>query len=80
VDRERARRYVVVQGKEALPQALARDPRAHKEVTMVLGENGVEESVVVVERKGPRARPWRASVDPVRAAGDTVVVGVGYLL
>lgn len=52
-----------------------RDPK-----TMVLTANGVEENVVVVARHGADARPWRLSVDPVRAGGDVVVAGVGYLL
>ncbi|KAH7037388.1 Ctr copper transporter [Microdochium trichocladiopsis] len=29
---------------------------------------------------GQHARPWRMSVDPLRALFDTVIVGVGYLL
>ena len=85
LDAEMARRYVVVQGKAPLAEALARDPAA-KGATMVLSENGVEENVVVVGNRGAvaaaagRARPWRLSVDPARAAVDTVVAGVGYLL
>ena len=49
---------------------------------LVVSENGVEENVVVVKRKGAGEglRPWRVSVDPVRAALDTVIAGVGYLL
>lgn len=47
---------------------------------MVLSENGVEEDVFVVKKKGVVGRPWRITVDPQRAAIDTVVAGVGYLL
>jgi hypothetical protein len=82
LDAEIARRYVVVQGKTPLAEALARDPAA-KGATMVLSENGVEENVVVVGNRGAAAahvRPWRLSVDPLRALVDTVVAGVGYLL
>ncbi|EAQ89850.1 hypothetical protein CHGG_06469 [Chaetomium globosum CBS 148.51] len=82
LDAELARRYVVVQGKAPLADALARDPAA-KNASLVLSENGVEENVVVVGNRGAAAahvRPWRLSVDPLRAAVDTVVAGVGYLL
>ncbi|KAK8141467.1 hypothetical protein G3M48_010481 [Beauveria asiatica] len=61
-----------------LAEAVVHDPEAK---TMVLSANGVEESVVVVARKeAAAARPWRFSVDPVRALLDTTIVGVGYLL
>ena len=79
LDRELARRYVVVNGKAPLAETLSRDSLA-KNMTMVLGANGVEENVVVVKNRAAHARPWRMSVDPVRAAIDTVVAGVGYLL
>ena len=82
LDRELARRYVVVNGKAPLAEALSRDSLAKEaSATLTLGENGVEENVLVVRnRPTARARPWRLSVDPVRAAIDTVVAGVGYLL
>ena len=80
LDRELDRRYVVVNGKAPLAENLSRDSLA-KNATMVLGANGVEENVVVVRRPtAGHARPWRLSVDPLRAAVDTVVAGVGYLL
>lgn len=80
LDRELKRRYVVVNGKSPLAENLSRDSLA-KNATMVLSENGVEESVVVVRRpSAAHARPWRWSVDPVRAVIDTVIAGVGYLL
>ncbi|KAK4124967.1 hypothetical protein N657DRAFT_689346 [Parathielavia appendiculata] len=80
LDRELDRRYVVVDGKAPLAQNLSRDSLA-KNATMVLSENGVEENVLVVRRKTTaHARPWRLSVDPVRAIIDTVIAGVGYLL
>jgi hypothetical protein len=80
LDRELARRYVAVQGKAPLAENLSRDSLA-KTMTAVLSENGVEENVVVVQKRGERCgRPWRASVDPVRAVIDTVIAGVGYLL
>lgn len=78
-DKDAQRRYIVVNGKEPVSERLSRDPDA-KSMTMMLSENGVEERVVVVERKHSPVRPWRFSVDPVRAAMDTVIVGVGYLL
>ncbi|KAK5994965.1 hypothetical protein PT974_03354 [Cladobotryum mycophilum] len=79
LDRDMQRRYVVVGGKEPAAERLSRDSDA-KQLTMTLGENGAEERVVIVAKKGEMARPWRFSVDPVRALMDTTIVGVGYLL
>lgn len=80
LDRERNRRYVVVNGKAPLAEALSRDEKA-KHMTMVLSANGVEESVMVVaNRSTMQKKPWRWSVDPLRAALDTVIAGVGYLM
>jgi hypothetical protein len=36
--------------------------------------------VAVIRDSASRFRPWRLTVDPVRAAMDTVLAGVGYLL
>ncbi|KAM0356064.1 hypothetical protein ACHAPU_000458 [Fusarium lateritium] len=77
LDQEAARRYVAVNGKIPLSEQIASSPDARR---MTLSENGVEETVVVVERKQAVTRPWRFSVDPVRACLDTVIVGIGYLL
>lgn len=77
MDRDVQRRYVTVNGNTPLAERITHDPDAK---SLTLSENGVEETVVVVERKTTIARPWRFSVDPVRAALDTVTVGVGYLL
>ena len=77
LDRELKRRYVVVQGRPALSDGLARDSLSKR---MVLSENGVEEDVMVVEKHKYHQRPWRFSVDPVRALLDTIIAGVGYLL
>ncbi|UKZ76698.1 hypothetical protein TrVFT333_004407 [Trichoderma virens FT-333] len=78
-DHDAQRRYIVVNGKEPISERLSRDPDA-KSMTMMLSENGVEDRVFVVEKKQAVVRPWRFSVDPVRAVMDTVMVGVGYLL
>lgn len=77
LDREAARRYVAVNGKIPLSEQIASSPDARR---MTLSENGLEETVVVVERKRAATRPWRFSVDPVRACLDTMIVGIGYLL
>ncbi|KAK5662905.1 hypothetical protein OQA88_6316 [Cercophora sp. LCS_1] len=79
LDREMNRRYIVVNGKTPLAENLSRDSLA-KQANMVLSENGMEENVMVVKKRTFGARPWRLSVDPVRAAIDTVIAGVGYLL
>lgn len=60
-----------------MAEQLASSPEAKQ---MTLSENGVEETVMVVERKSVVVRPWRFSVDPVRAVLDTVIVGISYLL
>ncbi|OIW31021.1 hypothetical protein CONLIGDRAFT_653663 [Coniochaeta ligniaria NRRL 30616] len=78
LNRELARRYVVVNGgRPPLAQRLSHDSTAKH---VVLSENGVEEDVVVVGRRKTIARPWRVSVDPLRALVDMVIAGVGYLL
>lgn len=79
LDRELDRRYVAVQGRLPKAEQLSRDSLA-KRMTMTLAENGAEEDVVVVRRKGVPSRPWRLSVDGPRALVDTVIAGVGYLL
>ncbi len=77
LDAELNRRYVVVQGRASLAENVSRDSLAKR---MTLTENGVEEDVMVLKKKHSHVRPWRLSVDPLRAVLDTVIVGVGYLL
>ncbi|KAF7558917.1 hypothetical protein G7046_g5238 [Stylonectria norvegica] len=77
LDQEARRRYVAVAGKMPLAEQVAADRDAKQ---MTLSENGLEETVMVVERRHGAARPWRFSVDPLRACIDTAIVGIGYLL
>ncbi|TRX98543.1 hypothetical protein FHL15_000617 [Xylaria flabelliformis] len=77
LDAEMRRRYVVVQSKLPVSEQLSRDDLSKR---MTLTENGVEEDVFVVQRTRQIQRPFRLSIDPLRAAFDTVIVGVGYLL
>ncbi|GAB0135329.1 hypothetical protein EsDP_00003671 [Epichloe bromicola] len=77
LDKDLRRRYVAAHGKIPLSEDMANDPRAKQ---MTLSANGVEETVFVVAREGCEVRPWRFSVDPLRAVLDTIIVGVGYLL
>jgi hypothetical protein len=77
-NRDARRRYVFAAGKAPLAERLAQNPDAKP--TVVISENGVEETVMVIQQKDEQPRPWRFSVDPVRALLDTVIVGVGYLL
>jgi hypothetical protein len=77
LDRDAARRYVATAGKTPMSERISQDRDAK---SMTLSENGVEESVFVVERKRGIVRPWRFSVDPIRALLDTVLAAVGYLL
>ncbi|KAH8601430.1 Ctr copper transporter [Bisporella sp. PMI_857] len=77
LDKEFKRRYVVVAGKQPKSERISEESSSRR---MVLTENGVEEEVMVVQKRGEMRRPWRFSVDPLRAVIDTIVVGVGYLL
>ncbi|KAH8677047.1 Ctr copper transporter family-domain-containing protein [Ilyonectria robusta] len=77
LDREAARRYVTVNGKIPLAEQISVNPDARQ---MTLSANGAEETVMVVERKRGVSRPWRFSVDPIRALLDTILAGIGYLL
>ncbi|KAI1079573.1 Ctr copper transporter family-domain-containing protein [Whalleya microplaca] len=77
LDAEMKRRYVVVQGKLPVSEQVSRDSLSKN---MTLTENGVEEDVMVVQKKKDHPRPFRLSVDPLRALLDTVIAGVGYLL
>jgi hypothetical protein len=77
LDKEMNRRYVVVQGKLPVSEQVSRNDFSKR---MTLTENGVEEEVFVVQRKQQMHRPWRLSVDPLRAGLDTVIAGVAYLL
>jgi hypothetical protein len=77
MDAEFKRRYVTVAGKQPKSERISAESDSRK---MILSENGVEEDVIVVQRKGVNARPWRFSVDPVRAFMDVIIAGCGYLL
>ncbi|RDL37290.1 Uncharacterized protein BP5553_04723 [Venustampulla echinocandica] len=77
LDAEFNRRYVAVAGRAPKSESISSDADSKR---MILTENGVEEDVVVVKKKGAVTRPWRISTDPVRAVMDTVIAGVGYLL
>lgn len=77
LDQEAQRRYVAVNGKTPLSEQMATSSESKR---LTLSENGLEETVVVVERRRAVTRPWRFSVDPLRALLDTAIVGVGYLL
>lgn len=74
---ETNRRYVTVAGKGPKSERISEDSDAKN---MTLSENGVEENVMVVKNRSMGVRPWRLSVDPVRAAMDTVIAGVGWLM
>jgi len=77
LEAELKRRYVTVVGKLPLSQRISNDLDTKR---MVLSVNGIEENVMVLQRHGLKVRPWRLSVEPVRACIDTVLAGIGYLL
>lgn len=82
LDAELKRRYVAVAGRGKLSERIRNGTSDEEEPrkSMVLSENGVEEEVIVVRKKGKVTKPWRWSVDLARAAMDVVIAGVGYLL
>ena len=77
LDAEFNRRYVVVAGKQTKTERISQDSGSK---LLILTENGVEEEVMVVKKRSSGVRPWRLSVDPIRAVIDTVIAGVAYLL
>ncbi|WYZ39144.1 hypothetical protein EsH8_III_001058 [Colletotrichum jinshuiense] len=77
LDKDFKRRYVSVNGKLGMAAKMSTDSMGKQ---MVLSENGVEENVTVVQQQHGIWRPWRFSVDPIRALIDTAIAGVGYLL
>jgi len=77
MDAEFNRRYVTVAGKLPKSERIISDTDSKK---MILTENGVEEDVMVVKKRSMDTRPWRITVDPVRAVMDTIIAGVGYLM
>lgn len=77
LDAELRRRYIVVAGRAPLAQRLSQEELTKR---MTLSENGVEEEVMVVKKKHTHVRPWRLTVDPLRALLDMVIAGVAYLL
>ncbi|EFQ26735.1 ctr copper transporter [Colletotrichum graminicola] len=77
LDKDFKRRYISVNGKMGMAGQISSESMAKQ---MVLSENGVEENVTVVQKQHGIWRPWRFSVDPIRALIDTAIAGVGYLL
>ncbi|KAI9163275.1 putative copper transporter crmD [Paramyrothecium foliicola] len=77
-EHESHRVYNSSNGDSPLVRGMGRDVEARK--TMSLSDNGVEETVMVVERRQTGVAPWRLTVDPVRAILDVIIVGVGYML
>jgi hypothetical protein len=77
LDAEFNRRYVTVAGTLPKVERIALDSGSKR---MTLTENGVEEDVIVVEKRSMSNRPWRITTDPVRAVIDTILAGIGYLL
>lgn len=77
LDADRRRRYITVAGKMTQSETIASDSDARK---MVLSENGLEENVIMVQKHNMEVRPWRITVDPIRAILDTIISAIGFLL
>jgi hypothetical protein len=72
------RRYIIVAGQPSKVERITTQDSDSKRVYVT--ENGVEEEVMVVKKKKSSFKPWRLTVDPLRAVMDTVIMGVAYLL
>ena len=85
VERELSRRYEILPITPAAQDEKNSEPAAAPQTegdkaTMLLGADGSPERIIVMQKRKRHLRPWRLSVDPVRAAVDTVLAGIGYLL
>lgn len=78
MDRERNRRFIVVNGKPTTAETIQAD--SHAKTGTLVTERGSEESVRIVRRDVRGVMPWRLSVDLPRSLLATVIAGVGYLL
>lgn len=75
IDAELNSRYIVV--KTNPENGIGSNSQPDK---AVLSENGIEKDVIVVRRHMNSARPWRITIDGPRAAIDTLIAGVLYLM
>ncbi len=80
LDEEVNRRYVAVAGRGLMADRIRNGDVEGDAKSLVISENGIEEEVVIVRKRGAVVRPWRWSADSARAGMDVVIVGVGYLL
>lgn len=77
IDAEYNRRYIVVTRKANSKERISSDSDSKR---ALLTENGIEEDVMLVRKHMKGARPWRITTDGPRAAIDTVIAGILYLL
>ncbi|TQS34125.1 hypothetical protein Golomagni_05505 [Golovinomyces magnicellulatus] len=77
INAELNRRYVTAAGKVPISEQISMNSDARQ---MILSGNGFEEEVIVVQKKGLHVRPWRITVDPIRALMDTTIMAVGLLI
>ena len=77
IDAELNRRYVVVRRNVDTKERVSSDSDPKR---ALLTENGVEEDVMIVQKHVKGVRPWRITTDGPRAAIDTVIAGILYLL
>ena len=78
LDRERNRRFIVVNGRPTTAEAINAD--SYAKTGTLITERGSEESVRIVRRHTRGPMPWRLSVDLPRSLLATIIAGVGYLL
>lgn len=77
IDAEFSRRYVVIMRKPNAKERISSDSDSK---ISLLTENGVEEDVMVVRKHMKGTMPWSITTDGPRAAIDTVIAGILYLL
>lgn len=76
IDAELNRRYVVIR-KPNTKERISTDSDSKRALLM---ENGAEEDVMVVRKHMKGTMPWSITTDGPRAAIDTVIAGILYLL
>lgn len=77
INTELNRRYVVITRKSNTKERISSDSNSK---IALLTENGLEEDVMVARKKMEGPMPWSIAVDGPRAAIDTMIAGILYLL
>ena len=77
INTELNKRYVVITRKSNTKERVSTDSNSK---IALLTENGLEEDVMVVRKKMEGPMPWSIAVDGSKAAIDTIIAGILFLL